>query len=176
MVAPAEQAKCRASRDADMIGADMASRTRRVRLAPARPAVEDHRRDHSVRVCDTSAASHFPRYRSGCDWRLGLAGCVELPTMQRLIAWEAPTVRRHAADRDPGAIRGLHPRIGVRAPPGSIVAKWARGTYQSGGRTSWLKIKNPTYSQMEGRHDLFEARQSPMRPRRNRQPLSLVLA
>ena len=57
-----------------------------------------------------------------------------------------------------------------------IVAKWAPGTYQSGGRTSWLKIKNPTYSQMEGRHNLFEVRQSPIRPRDNRQPLSLVLA
>ena len=39
-----------------------------------------------------------------------------------------------------------------------IVAKWARGTYQCDGRgTSWLKIKNPEYSQMEGRHELFEA-------------------
>ena len=31
------------------------------------------------------------------------------------------------------------------------MAKWARGTYQCDGRgTSWLKIKNPEYSQMEG--------------------------
>ena len=28
-----------------------------------------------------------------------------------------------------------------------------------GRGTSWLKIKNPAYSQMEGRHELFEARQ-----------------
>jgi ATP-dependent DNA ligase len=40
-----------------------------------------------------------------------------------------------------------------------IVAKWARGTYQGDGRgTSWLKIKNPEYSQMAGRRELFEAR------------------
>jgi ATP-dependent DNA ligase len=39
-----------------------------------------------------------------------------------------------------------------------IVAKWAEGTYQNGPGTSWLKIKNPTYSQMEGRHELFESR------------------
>jgi hypothetical protein len=40
-----------------------------------------------------------------------------------------------------------------------IVAKWANGTYQCDGRsTSWLKIKNPDYSQMEGRHELFVAR------------------
>jgi ATP-dependent DNA ligase len=37
-----------------------------------------------------------------------------------------------------------------------IVAKWGRGTYQCDGRgTSWLKIKNPEYSQMEGRHELL---------------------
>jgi ATP-dependent DNA ligase len=30
-----------------------------------------------------------------------------------------------------------------------IVAKWSRGTYQTDARaTSWLKIKNPEYSQM----------------------------
>lgn len=40
-----------------------------------------------------------------------------------------------------------------------IVAKWAHGTYQSDGRgTSWLKIKNAHYSQMEGRRELFDAR------------------
>ena len=39
-----------------------------------------------------------------------------------------------------------------------IVAKWANGSYQSGRGTSWLKIKNPHYSQGEGRHELFDAR------------------
>ena len=40
-----------------------------------------------------------------------------------------------------------------------IVAKWALGSYQCNGRgTSWLKIKNPAYSQMEGRHELFAAK------------------
>ena len=38
-----------------------------------------------------------------------------------------------------------------------IVAKWAHGTYGTDGRaTSWLKIKNPQYSQMRDRHELFE--------------------
>ena len=42
-----------------------------------------------------------------------------------------------------------------------IVAKWAGGTYQSDGRsTSWLKIKNPHYTQWVGRHELFEARRA----------------
>lgn len=51
-----------------------------------------------------------------------------------------------------------------------IVAKWAHGTYQTDGRcTSWIKIKNPTYSQMEGRHDLFASR-SPDGARRQGRP------
>jgi bifunctional non-homologous end joining protein LigD len=38
-----------------------------------------------------------------------------------------------------------------------IVAKWVNGTYQTDGRvTSWLKIKNPAYSQIVDRHELFE--------------------
>jgi bifunctional non-homologous end joining protein LigD len=40
-----------------------------------------------------------------------------------------------------------------------IVAKWRHGRYATHQRsTSWLKIKNPAYSQMEGRHELFEQR------------------
>ena len=38
------------------------------------------------------------------------------------------------------------------------MGKWANGTYQTDGRcTSWVKFKNPEYSQMEARHELFEA-------------------
>jgi bifunctional non-homologous end joining protein LigD len=33
-----------------------------------------------------------------------------------------------------------------------VVGNWARGRYWSDGRsTSWVKIKNPNYSQVEGR-------------------------
>jgi hypothetical protein len=40
-----------------------------------------------------------------------------------------------------------------------IVAKLSRGTYQRDGiNTSWVKVKNPHYSQAEGRHELFERR------------------
>ena len=53
-----------------------------------------------------------------------------------------------------------------------IVAKWAHGTYRTDGRaTSWTKIKNPQYTQMRDRHELFAARgadvrrgRAPMRP------------
>jgi bifunctional non-homologous end joining protein LigD len=40
-----------------------------------------------------------------------------------------------------------------------IVGKWARGSYLSDGRgTSWVKVKNPAYSQMEGRAESFDRR------------------
>ena len=43
-----------------------------------------------------------------------------------------------------------------------IVAKWKSAPYQmDGSRTSWVKIKNPNYSQAEGRHELFEKFHSP---------------
>jgi ATP-dependent DNA ligase len=42
-----------------------------------------------------------------------------------------------------------------------IVAKWKRGRYYSDGCvTSWLKIRNPEYSQINGRPELFAARKS----------------
>jgi bifunctional non-homologous end joining protein LigD len=45
-----------------------------------------------------------------------------------------------------------------------IVGKWKGGSYSTDGRsTSWVKIKNPVYSQMEGRHELFN-----VSPRRSR--------
>ena len=58
-----------------------------------------------------------------------------------------------------------------------IVAKWANGCYQCDGHgTSWLKIKNPHYSQAEGRHELFEARRkSPRWPRGHSRKLTLAL-
>jgi bifunctional non-homologous end joining protein LigD len=58
-----------------------------------------------------------------------------------------------------------------------IVGKWRHGSYGSDPtKTSWVKIKNPTYSQAEGRHELFERRRK-MEPRwgRWRRP-ELVLA
>jgi ATP-dependent DNA ligase len=40
-----------------------------------------------------------------------------------------------------------------------IVAKWTRGRYHCDGQTtSWLKIRNTDYSQMQGRPELFGAR------------------
>lgn len=56
-----------------------------------------------------------------------------------------------------------------------IVGKWALGTYQADGRcTSWLKIKNPDYTQIRHRRELFKGSQhSPTG--RARQSLELAL-
>ena len=58
-----------------------------------------------------------------------------------------------------------------------IIGKYAAGIYQSDGRsTSWVKIKNPEYTQMEGRHEAFETRRRPFSAMMQRQIApSLVL-
>jgi bifunctional non-homologous end joining protein LigD len=60
-------------------------------------------------------------------------------------------------DYGPGRGRALF-RAACKNGLEGIVAKWRHGTYQAGHATSWLKSKNPAYSQMEGRHELFERR------------------
>jgi bifunctional non-homologous end joining protein LigD len=48
-----------------------------------------------------------------------------------------------------------------------IVAKWRDGRYEMDGvSTSWVKVKNPQYSQMAGRRELFEARRDRVQSRR----------
>ena len=41
-----------------------------------------------------------------------------------------------------------------------IVAKWKNGLYDAERVSSWVKIKNPGYSQMLGRQELFDRRNS----------------
>jgi bifunctional non-homologous end joining protein LigD len=43
-----------------------------------------------------------------------------------------------------------------------IVAKFARGFYRP-DETTWVKIRNPRYSQWDGRRELFEHRRDRMR-------------
>jgi hypothetical protein len=57
-----------------------------------------------------------------------------------------------------------------------IVGKWVDGSYRSDPRTtSWVKIKNGSYSQLEGRHELFDQHRSLGSPRRLTR-LTLALA
>jgi ATP-dependent DNA ligase len=49
-----------------------------------------------------------------------------------------------------------------------VVGKWAQGIYQDDGRsTSWVKVKNPNYSQVEGRAQLLDGK---VRAQRSRPP------
>jgi bifunctional non-homologous end joining protein LigD len=58
-----------------------------------------------------------------------------------------------------------------------VVAKWSRGTYQCDGcGTSWLKIKNPMYTQMRGRLELFEVWRDRRQARRGQRAPELRLA
>jgi hypothetical protein len=57
-----------------------------------------------------------------------------------------------------------------RGPEG-IVAKAAQSLYQP-EKTTWVKIKNPSYSQATGRRDFFDVRRKPA-TRFGKTPLSL---
>jgi ATP-dependent DNA ligase len=55
--------------------------------------------------------------------------------------------------------------------PEGIVRKLASGRYHAdGASTNWCKIKNPAYTQMTARHDLFE-RRTRLRKRRPMLPV-----
>jgi len=58
-----------------------------------------------------------------------------------------------------------------------VVGKWRHGRFESDGvTTSWVKIKNPHYSQMDGRRGLFEKRrdQTAHRSRSCRSPVVAI--
>ena len=71
-----------------------------------------------------------------------------------------PTVQCRVLFLDGIAERGRDLfRVACERDLEGIVAKWGPGTYQLDGRsTSWLKIKNPAYTQIQDRHKLFELR------------------
>jgi len=47
-------------------------------------------------------------------------------------------------------------RLACREDLEGIVAKWVHGLYDAQGVSSWIKIKNPAYTQIAGREELFE--------------------
>jgi ATP-dependent DNA ligase len=58
-----------------------------------------------------------------------------------------------------------------------IVGKWRQGSYSTDPRTtSWMKIKNVAYSQIEGRAELFERSRAFERHRPKAHHLTLQLA
>jgi len=50
-------------------------------------------------------------------------------------------------------------RLACREDLEGIVAKWKYGHYDCNSVSSWVKIKNPRYSQIEGRDKLFERKE-----------------
>lgn len=83
-----------------------------------------------------------------------------LPLLERkrILRDVMPTIecRLLYLDHIVGTGVALYQQICARDLEG-IVAKWAHGRYCTDGRsTSWLKIKNPAYSQIADRHELFE--------------------
>ena len=68
----------------------------------------------------------------------------------------SPIPRSLAAAALSSSVAASATRI-VRRSRKGIVAKLARGRYDPAAPT-WVKIKNPNYSQREGRHELFERR------------------
>ena len=49
-------------------------------------------------------------------------------------------------------------RLACREDLEGIVAEWKDGQYDPNRVSSWIKIKNPAYSQIIGRDELFEKR------------------
>jgi bifunctional non-homologous end joining protein LigD len=83
------------------------------------------------------------------------------PLLERkqVLARIMPRVDSHVRFVDAIDTRGVDFfRVACKHDLEGIVAKWKSGTYQAGPRTSWLKIRNPRYSQWEGRRDMFDAR------------------
>jgi bifunctional non-homologous end joining protein LigD len=46
-------------------------------------------------------------------------------------------------------------RAACKADLEGLIAKWKFGTYTAGDITSWVKIKNPAYTQTRDRHEQF---------------------
>jgi len=71
-----------------------------------------------------------------------------------------PSSRVLFVDRVEGNGRRLYAQICMRDMEG-IVCKPMISPYRTiGGTTTWIKVKNPNYSQAEGRRELFNKRRS----------------
>jgi|SRR4051794_31331799 ATP-dependent DNA ligase len=83
-----------------------------------------------------------------------------------------PRIESRSVYHDHVAERGaeLFERV-CREDCEGIVAKSKHGRYHADGvTTSWFKIKNPDYSHMVGRREVFEQRQTVRRSRGRRTP------
>jgi bifunctional non-homologous end joining protein LigD len=143
--------------------------------------------DGEICCLDPDGRSNFHRLMFRRDWPYFYAFDVlsidgedirGLPLLERkrLLRSAMPRIESRVLYLDGIAKRGMDLyRVACERDLEGIVAKWASGAYQCDGRgTSWLKIKNPEYSQMEGRHELFAASAS-RRPRATHKHVTLAL-
>jgi len=78
--------------------------------------------------------------------------------LRRVIPSSAGSWRLRCVDSVRGCGSGLY-ELACGHDAEGIVAKWASGRYLSDGTTtSWLKLKNPDYTQAVGRHELSPVR------------------
>lgn len=93
--------------------------------------------------------------------RLGTRDLRTRPLLARKAALKnlipAPATAVLYADYVRGDGRALYELACARDLEG-VVAKWAPGRYVSTPPTSWIKIKNPAYTQAVGRHARFAGR------------------
>jgi bifunctional non-homologous end joining protein LigD len=126
--------------------------------------------DGEICCLDSDGRSNFHRLMFRRDWPYFYAfdvlsvegrGVRAMPLLarKRLLRSIMPRVESRLLYLDAVKARGTDLyRAACERDLEGIVAKWARGVYQADGRgTSWLKIKNPEYSQMDGRRELFDS-------------------
>ena len=91
--------------------------------------------------------------------------------LRRVVPQHDPQQRRHLLHVDFVWEKGTELfEVACEKDLEGVVGKWAQGSYQSDGRsTSWVKIKNPSYSQAEGRGDLFDGKRRRRTPPPNLQ-------
>jgi bifunctional non-homologous end joining protein LigD len=125
--------------------------------------------DGEICCLEPDGSSHFKNLLFRREWPFFLAfdllavDCDDLralPLIQRKQALKRVMPRIQSRLRFMEHIErrgvGLFPAACERDLEG-VVGKWARGSYLTdGGATSWVKIKNPAYSQMESRAELFD--------------------
>jgi bifunctional non-homologous end joining protein LigD len=144
--------------------------------------------DGEICCLEPDGRSHFKKLLFRREWPLFYAFDVlriddddltALPLLERKgrLRRIMPTIECRLRSLDHIAQRGCDLfRVACERDLEGIVAKWAKGTYRTDGRaTSWLKIKNPDYTQMRDRHELFGARQAGDPRGRTRKLPALVL-
>jgi len=126
--------------------------------------------DGEIACLEPDGRSHFYKLMFRREWPYFMAFDVlwldgkdlrSLPLFRRkrILAGIMPAVESYVrlVDHIPGRGRDFF-KVACAHDLEGVVAKWRGGTYQTGTKTSWLKIRNPHYSQWDGRRDLFDAR------------------